>query len=242
MIIDIEQERLLIVSDLHVGNPYSAASRNLGEFFEFARRGRYNVCINGDGFEILQARFASLAADAVGVLQSIRRVTDAGLSVFYVVGNHDIALENFLMAWSGIQITPFLNVVSGSVRIRVEHGHLYDPSFVKSPRMYEWLTRAAGPFLHFYPDVYRIWTSYEEMKQRLKRALRGGKGERSVYHEAARMLLSRGFDVVVFGHTHQQEDVTFEPGLRYLNSGNWVRGGSYVQIESGNIALRRWGD
>jgi UDP-2,3-diacylglucosamine pyrophosphatase LpxH len=242
VIIDIEQERLLVVSDLHVGNPYSLASRNLGEFFEYALRGRYNVCINGDGFEILQARFASLAADSIGVLHGIRRLIDSGLDVFYVVGNHDIALENFLSAWAGIQITPFLNVTSGAARIRVEHGHLYDPSFVKSPRLYEWLTRAAGPFLHFYPDVYHLWTSLEIAKQQVRRALRGGKGERSVYHEAARMLLRRGFDVVVFGHTHQAEDILLEPGRRYLNSGNWVRGGTFVEIESGRIALRRWGD
>src|SRR5687768_8403945 len=102
VIIDIQQERLVVVSDLHVGNPYSAASRNLGGFLEDALRRGYNVCINGDGFEILQARFASLAADSVGVLRALRRLVDAGRSVFYVVGNHDIALENFLSAWSGI--------------------------------------------------------------------------------------------------------------------------------------------
>jgi UDP-2,3-diacylglucosamine hydrolase len=242
VIIDTDQERLLVVSDLHVGNPYSSASRNLGEFFEFAESGRYNVCINGDGFEILQARFASLAADSVGVLHGIRRLIDSGLDVFYVVGNHDIALENFLTAWSGIQITPFLNVTSGQARIRIEHGHLYDPSFVRSPRFYEWITRAAGPFLHIYPDVYRIWTAYEGAKQEVKRALRGGKGERSVYHEAAQMLLLRGFDVVVFGHTHQSEDIVFESGRRYVNSGNWVRGGTFVEIDRGQVALRRWGE
>lgn len=230
----------MIVSDLHVGNPYSAASRNLGGFFEYARRERYNVCINGDGFEILQASFASLAADAVGVLKSIRSLIEAGLSVFYVVGNHDIALENFITAWSGIQITPFLNVSSGIERIRVEHGHLYDPSFVRSPRFYEWMTRAAGPLLHLYPDVYRLWTSYEDMKQRVKLSFRGGKGESSIYHEAARMLLSRGFDVVIFGHTHRSEDLTFEPGRRYVNSGNWVRGGTFVEIDHGKVALRQW--
>ena len=43
MIIDTLQERLVVVSDLHVGNPYSAASRNLGEFFEDALRRGYNV-------------------------------------------------------------------------------------------------------------------------------------------------------------------------------------------------------
>jgi UDP-2,3-diacylglucosamine pyrophosphatase LpxH len=242
VIIDTLQERLLVVSDLHVGNPYSAATRNLGQFFEFAESGRYNVCINGDGFEILQARFASLAAESATVLRGIRRLIDSGLTVLYVVGNHDIALENFLTAWSGIEITPFLNVTSGQRRIRIEHGHLYDPSFVKSPRMYEWLTRAAGPFLHFYPDVYRLWTRYEVVRHRAKLLLAGDKGSRSVYHEAAQMLLARGFDAVVFGHTHQAEDVTFGSQGRYLNCGNWVRGGSFVEIDHGQVNLRRWGD
>lgn len=240
MIIETTQERLLVVSDLHVGNPFSAATRTLGDFFEFAESGRYNLCINGDGFEILQARFASLAAESAGVLRGIRRLLERGLCVFYVVGNHDIALENFLSVWSGISITPFLNVVSGDARIRIEHGHLYDPSFVKSPRLYEWLTSAAGPLLHFYPDVYRLWASYEGARQRVKQLLSPRERWPSVYHEAAEMLLRRGFDAVVFGHTHQSEDVRIGELGRYLNSGTWVRGGSYVEIDRGQLALRRW--
>lgn len=242
MIIDTVQDRLLVVSDLHVGNPYSAATRSLGQFFEFAENGRYNVCINGDGFEILQARFASLATESAGVLRAIRRLIERGLSVLYVVGNHDIALEHFLTAWSGIHITPFLNVSSGGARIRIEHGHLYDPSFMQNPRLYEWLTRAAGPFLHFYPDVYRLWTGYENACQRARRLFRAAGAERNVYHEAAEMLIRRGFDAVVFGHTHQSEDVTLASGGRYLNCGTWVRGGSFVEIDHGQVSLRRWGD
>jgi UDP-2,3-diacylglucosamine pyrophosphatase LpxH len=242
VIIDTVQERLLVVSDLHVGNPYSTATRTLGEFFEFAESGGYNLCINGDGFEILQARFASLATESAGVLRGIRRLIERGLSVLYVVGNHDIALENFLSAWSGIQITPFLNVTSGNARIRIEHGHLYDPSFVQNPRLYELLTRAAGPLLHFYPDVYRLWSNFEDARYRARQLLRLGKGQSSVYHEAAEMLLSRGFDMVVFGHTHHPEDISIASGGRYLNSGTWVRGGTFVEIDHGQVALRRWGD
>jgi UDP-2,3-diacylglucosamine pyrophosphatase LpxH len=240
MIIDTEQERLIVVSDLHIGNPFSTASHHLDHFFEYASRHRFNVCINGDGFEILQASFASLAFDSVGVLQQIRRLLDAGLEVFYVVGNHDIVLEHFLSAWSGIHITPFLNVVSGDQRIRVEHGHLYDPSFVKSPRAYEWLTRAAGPLLHVYPDVYRVWSAYESLKRRLQVWRGGALVEQNVYYEAAAMLLRRGFDAVIFGHTHAPEDVELEPGQRYVNSGTWVRGGTFVEVEHGALTLRAW--
>ena len=38
MIIDTEQERLLVVSDLHVGNPYSAATRTLKSIYRIAKR------------------------------------------------------------------------------------------------------------------------------------------------------------------------------------------------------------
>jgi UDP-2,3-diacylglucosamine pyrophosphatase LpxH len=242
VIIDTQQERLLVVSDLHVGNPFSTASSNLVSFFQYAREQRANVCINGDGFEILQARFASLASESAGVLREIRGLLERRLSVFYVVGNHDIALESFFTVWSGLEITPFLNVTSGGQRIRIEHGHLYDPSFVRSPRFYEWATRMAGPLLHVYPDVYRLWTSYETARHRIRAALAGKDQGKSVYHESARMLLRRGFDVVIFGHTHRSEDVTFEPGERYVNSGNWVRGGTFVDIHAGQVTLRRWGD
>lgn len=242
MIIETTQQRLLIISDLHVGNPFSRAGRSLGAFFDFARQQRFNVCINGDGFEILQASFAALANDSVDVLNRIHAHLEAGLRVFYVVGNHDIVLENFLTNWSNIEITPFLNVTSGALRVRVEHGHLYDPSFVRHPGLYEFMTRLAGPLLRIYPDVYRVWSIYEDACQWVRSRGSTKLSERSVYYEAADMLLRRGFDVVVFGHTHKPEDVTLGESRRYINAGNWVRGGSYVRLLDGQIDLLTWPD
>jgi UDP-2,3-diacylglucosamine hydrolase len=240
MLIEVQEQRLLVVSDMHVGNPFSEARRALGGFFDFARRERFNVCINGDGFEILQASFATLAHDSVDVLGRIRAHIDAGLRVYYVVGNHDIILEQFLQRWSGIEITPFLNVSVGGKRIRIEHGHLYDPSFVRSPGFYEFITRLAGPFLRIYPDVYRLWTVWENFWQRLRSFRSKSLVQQSVYYQAADMLLSRGFDIVVFGHTHKPEDVVLGDQRRYINSGNWVRGGTYVEITEECIELRQW--
>ena len=147
MIVDATLKRALVVSDLHIGNPFSDASRSFGSFLEYAERERFHVCINGDGLEILQTSFANLASDASDVIRRIRALIARGLSVYYVVGNHDIVLEHYLESWADIRICPFLNLRSGGRRIRVEHGHLYDPFFVNHPRLYESLTRAAGPLL-----------------------------------------------------------------------------------------------
>lgn len=240
MLIETREQRLIVVSDLHVGNPFSRARQTIGAFLDYARRERFNLCINGDGFEILQASFSSLAHDSVGILTQVRAHLDAGLKVYYVVGNHDIVLEGFLRKWQGIAITPFLNVNVGSLRVRVEHGHLYDPWFVRSPALYEALTKFAGIFVRFCPDIYRLWSYWERLWQRLHALNSRNLVDRDVYYQAADLLLSRGFDVVVFGHTHNAEDVQLGEGRRYINSGNWVRGGSFVEICGSNIELKHW--
>ena len=238
MSIDATLDRVLVVSDLHIGNPFSEASRSFGRFLDHAERERFHVCINGDGLEILQTSFANLANDASEVIRRVRSLLARGLSVYYVVGNHDIVLEHYLESWAEIRICPFLNLRSGDRRIRVEHGHLYDPFFVGHPRLYEALTRAAGPLLRVYPDVYKLWSAFENLKDRRARHTDGA--EQSAYHAAAEMLLRRGFDAVVFGHTHRAEQVEIAPGQLYVNSGNWMHGGTYVEIVEGNVELRTW--
>jgi len=230
---------MVVISDLHIGNPFSQARRKLEAFFTHCRRERFDLCINGDGFEILQASFATLARDSLNILMQFRAFAEEGLRVIYVVGNHDIALENLLAATNEYFICPFLNLNSGDQRIRIEHGHLYDPSFVRNPVMYEVLTRAAGPLLHLYPDVYKLWSRYQDVKDRFSRPRDDGK-KASVYYDAADMLLSRGFDAVVFGHTHQAERVELSRGGLYVNSGTWMQGGNYVEIIDGNVELRTW--
>ena len=42
------------------------------------------------------------------------------------------------------------------------------------------------------------------------------------YLDAAKDLAGRGFDYVVFGHTHLARDVSLAGGARYLNSGTWA--------------------
>jgi len=241
MQIETASERMIVISDLHIGNPFSTAKRKLGQFLRHCSDEGYDLCINGDGFEILQASFGVLARDSIGVLADLRDLMRAGRRVFYVIGNHDIALEHLLQSTYAQQISPFLNVLSGGQRIRVEHGHLYDPSFIKHPLFYEALTRAAGPLLHVYPDAYRAWSGYQRWKDRWTRERAKSHLEASVYYEAADRILRRGFDTVIFGHTHKAEAVEMGDGKRYINSGNWLRGENYVEIDRGAVTLKRWG-
>jgi UDP-2,3-diacylglucosamine pyrophosphatase LpxH len=232
VIIDAEEDRLLVISNLHLGNPTSTARTRLVEFLDYARITNTSVCINGDGFEMLQTSFSRLSADAVPVLNALRRLMRDGNRVYYLVGNHDISLEHFLEDWLFTQIAPFLNLRSGDARIRIEHGHLYDPWFVRYPKSYEYGARVLGLALLVHPDVY---SAYATVQTRAAARRKGDPPD----EVAAEMLLARGFDTVIFGHTHNARDVQLANG-HYVNSGNWLRGSSYVEIDNGKVELKKW--
>ena len=219
-------------------------------FLDHIRDTGASVCINGDGFDMLQTSFSRLAADAIPVLNRLKALQADGRNIYYVVGNHDIVLEHFLEEWSLCRLSPFLNLRSGDRRIRIEHGHLYDPFFAQNPKLYEIATRVARYVLFAVPDTYQLWATGKRLQDaRRRRVDRAGTADGtghqqisllgSPYHEAASMILRRGFDAVVFGHTHCAEMVTLPEGL-YVNSGNWLSDATYVEITNGELVLRRW--
>ncbi|MCB9024969.1 MAG: UDP-2,3-diacylglucosamine diphosphatase [Bdellovibrionaceae bacterium] len=239
MITSIQSNRMVVISDLHLGNPFSQIRRQVIAFLRWAAKNKYDICINGDGLEIAQASFRKIAVEVPEFLRALGEIQRQGQNVYYVTGNHDIVLEHFLEDWGVMKVTPFLNVDSGTSRIRIEHGHIYDPFFVKYPVMYEVLTHFAGYLLKLHPALYKLWIGFEKWKSKIRAKRTGIVGEPPSYFEAATELSRRGFDAIIFGHTHHPGVKVLEHGL-YINSGSWMLSNHYVNIENGKAELRNW--
>lgn len=231
---------MVVISDLHLGNPFSNAKKKVVPFLKWAARHGFDICINGDGLEIVQANFSKVAFEVPEFFRILREVKNRGGEIYYISGNHDIALEHFLEDWGVMKVSPFLNVASGDRRIRVEHGHIYDPFFVKHPILYETLTHLAGYLLKVHPQVYRLWISFERLKSRLRARRTGVLGEPPTFRDAAIELSRRGFDAVVFGHTHHPGTSRLENGATYFNGGSWMLKPHFVIIEKGTVSLQVW--
>jgi UDP-2,3-diacylglucosamine pyrophosphatase LpxH len=240
MLTKIESEKLVVISDLHLGNPFSKAKHEIGQFLRWAAAQGFDICINGDGLEIAQASFRTIAKDVPEVFQILSSISKKGRKTYYVVGNHDIVLEHFLEDWGAFKVAPFLNLKSGDCRIRIEHGHLYDPRFVKNPELYEFLTWVGGLFLNISPSFYRSWIWWEKKKSLMRAKKTGILGEPPEFREAALELVRRGFDTVILGHTHHAGRVDLGNGKQYLNSGSWLLGTHYIEIIQGKATLKIW--
>lgn len=243
MKVEVREDRLLVISDLHLGSPSFETRRRISAFLDHVAESDYALCINGDGLEVAQSSFSKLVREGPEVLQHVTRLFESGTRVYYVVGNHDIVLEHFAESWGPLRVAPFLNVRSGDKRIRIEHGHLYDPFFANFPRLYELGTRGVGLLLKAWPNLYRLWLRVERLlwSPRRRRNGMGIPGEPRAFAEAARGIARRGFDAVCFGHTHHPGRVVLEDGTVYANSGTWIAHPTLLRIDRGKVTLERWG-
>ena len=240
MITSATADKLLVISDIHLGNPFSKNQDDAIHFLRWAGKNGFDICINGDGLEIAQASFHKLALELPDSIRVLKELKKMGRTVYYVVGNHDIALEHFLEDWGALKVSPFLNVTSRDKRIRIEHGHLYDPFFVKHPELYEILTRFAGMFLKIHPKLYLLWIYFEKFKAYLRAKRTGIIGEPPQFAEAARELSRRGFDTIIFGHTHHRGEIQLPDGKQYFNSGSWMISSHYLEIIDGMVQTKLW--
>ncbi|MCA9047291.1 MAG: metallophosphoesterase [Planctomycetaceae bacterium] len=250
MITNIREDRLLVVSDTHLGNPMFNARRQFVEFLRYACANDWNVCINGDGVDIVQTTIARLSRDLSECAGQLRAFTARGLRVYYTVGNHDISLEHFLDDWDIIKVVPFLNVKSGDKRIRIEHGHLYDESFVNYPRIYRFSEILGGILLRIHPKLYRALEMSKPVVEGIGSMFRKSGAERQdrtgsipneppSFQPRAEEIATHGFDYVLFGHTHFEGEVRLNCGATYINTGSWLFEPHFAQIENGDVALRK---
>jgi UDP-2,3-diacylglucosamine pyrophosphatase LpxH len=247
----VREERMLVVSDVHVGNSLHRPRRLLMQFVRFALGHEYAICVNGDGLDIAQLSLARLNADLTPSIGIFSRFKGPERKIYYTVGNHDIALEHFLSDMGRMMVVPFLNVLSGDKRIRVEHGHTYDSMFLRFPRLYFLFTMigrlAIGVSAEFYDAIHKINLRFINFSEWVlggfgrgddrpkNKNITGIEGERECFGEAAQEVGVRGFDAIVFGHTHLPGSAELANGVRYYNTGAWLTEPWCVAIDHGRI-------
>jgi UDP-2,3-diacylglucosamine pyrophosphatase LpxH len=247
----VREERLLVISDVHMGNRLLQTRRPFREFVQYALDHDYSICLNGDGIDLAQMSLSRLMSDLTPSLGLFPQFGQKGATIYYTVGNHDIALEHFLTDVGQMKVVPFLNVLSGDRRIRVEHGHMYDAMFLKFPRLY-FAFMMIGRFAILvgpkaYDMMHRINLAIIGTTEWILARFGAGKtedageagdalaGERECFRKGAENIGVRGFDAVLFGHTHLPGSREFEHNVKYYNTGAWFSTPYCVAIDHGRI-------
>lgn len=237
----------IFISDVHLKDGTGLKTRLVIRFLEEVACHFDTIYILGDLFDVWPGTRGYFIKHYRPVIQSMKHLTDQGVQIHYVEGNHDFRLGSFFSDTLGITIHPDHHIESWNGRtIFMTHGdHI--------PKV-QWYNRCLRSVLrndlfHFSlkalpsATVFRLGSRWSNLSRKMGSYGReeADKQVRSFYRSNAEVLFNQGYDVVLMGHTHLPDDyVQKENGRarRYINTGDWVRNFTYVEFDGVDFSIK----
>jgi UDP-2,3-diacylglucosamine hydrolase len=232
--------RDVFLADAHLLRPSDANYQRLLQFLEEQRGEIRTLYLLGDIFEFWVGYRHVVFAPYVPVLESLRRLREAGTEIVYVEGNHDFHMGNYFRDTLGCRVLPDGGAIElGGRRVYLGHGDLANPR----DRGYRLLRRLLrGPLLRYMirllpPD----WTW--GIAQWAGRRSRRGNPDRQrrwnpedILRQHASLRFEEGHQVVITGHFHHPLLRVNSQGT-LLALGDWIEQYSFATFENGAFRL-----
>jgi UDP-2,3-diacylglucosamine hydrolase len=231
------------VADAHLGfgsrDEELTKEKSLVQFLHRVADTAESLYILGDLFNFWFEYASVIPRKHIRILLALRELTDRGVDVHYLAGNHDFWLGDFFPHDLGVRVyTEPIDVTIDGKRFWISHGD----GLMKKDRGYRLLKRVLRNPLSvrlyglLHPDLAFGTAAFFAKLSRKHPAF---PDRDSDYIEAAEEKFNQGFDCVVLAHTHsplfREKD-----GHTYVNTGDWMRYFTYAVFEKGKMTLERW--
>ncbi len=242
------EQKLVIVADAHLpldGRP--GAELRLKRFNALLDKHQQDTAVwvlLGDIFDFWYEWIHVVPKRAFPLLHRLRSLVDQGAQVHLFAGNHDFRITGFLEKEVGltVHLDEWAATVDGR-RIFFHHGDGMASKDVGYRRMKwvfrkSWMQQIFGTIIH--PDLAMKIANLASRKgyKKKERSIEERRPILAQYEKRARRILSNGFDLVVFGHTHNAANIHYPEGW-YHNPGSFDDDYAYSVIEGGLPQGRR---
>ena len=229
----------IFLSDVHLRDSDSVKTKLVIRFLQEVASQFEDIYILGDLFDVWPGTNAFLVQHFDSVLQALKCLVDRGHHLHYVEGNHDFRLGGYFSKELRIKVHPEMHEETwNGKRVLMMHGDLGNPRDLS----YRLLRKALrADILHLamkvIPDdfIFDVGLKSSRFSRGYQKKLpRNEAGIRQVYCRTAEKKFSKGYDVVLMGHTHLPDDVTTVIGnrsCRYINIGDWVQHFTYLEFD-----------
>ncbi len=244
-----KKELIYFISDAHLGIPNHARSlereKKLVQLLELAASEATEIFLLGDIFDFWFEYRTVVPKGFVRLLGKIAEITDAGIPVHYFTGNHDMWIFRYFTQELGVIMhnKPIERVFDNKLFF-IGHGDGLGPG----DSGYKLLKRVFACrwcqflFSWLHPDIGASVALYFSKKSRLANA---SKDEVFLGEEKERLITFcresvklKPYKYFVFGHRHLPLEFEIEPGIKYINTGDWVKNYSYAVFSHGELSLK----
>ncbi len=229
---------IYFLSDFHLGTPNPAASlereKKVIRFLDSIAASAKEIFIVGDMFEFWYEYKYVVPKGYVRILGKLATLTDAGIKIYFFVGNHDMWMRTYFQKEMNIPVyfEP-KEFIFNDTTFLVGHGDGLGPGdkkykFLKKifrNPVCQWLFGLVPAGIgmgaaHYFSNRSRAATPVDE------KHFMGEEKEWLVTY-CREVLQQKHYDYFVFGHRHLPIDFDLGNNSRYINIGDWITNFTY---------------
>jgi UDP-2,3-diacylglucosamine hydrolase len=235
----------LFISDIHLGLRSKVEEKQkenlLIKFLQFAKGNCDELFILGDLFDYWFEYKHVYQKGFFRTLSSLHDLTERGIKIHYIIGNHDFMHRDFFEKEIGVKLyeKDIETELNGS-RFYLAHGD----GLVKNDLGYKILKKVLRnklvqkAYAIIHPDLGIPLASHTSKSSR-DYTSKKDYGEEDGLFVFAKKKIDAGFDFVLLGHFHQRRFKQYKDGF-YINLGSWLDEPCYGIYQNNKFEIIDW--
>lgn len=246
-----KDKRIYFASDNHLGAPGQAESRPREKLFvqwlDGIKVDAGAIFLLGDLFDFWFEYKTVVPKYFTRTLGKLAELSDAGVPIYYFVGNHDLWMDGYFE--EELHITVFHKPQQFSFNdtsFFIGHGDGLGPNDKGYKRMKKIFTNPLAKwfFRWLHPDLGVKLAQYLSVKNKL---ISGdgdiqflGADKEWLVSYSKRKLEQQHYDYFVFGHRHLPLEIALNEKSTYVNLGDWITYFTYAVFDGKKLSLHNY--
>ena len=244
-------KRIYFLSDFHLGAPNAASSlereKIIVRFLDEIKKDASEIFLVGDMFDFWYEYLKVVPKGYVRLLGKLGELSDAGISMHFFVGNHDMWMKDYFKKELNIPVyfepkeferngKKFL-IGHGDGLGPGDHGYKRLKKLFRNP-VSKWLFGILPPMAGMSLANYLSRRSRVQTGSSEEIFLGEDKEWLLIY--CKEVLTKKNIDFFVFGHRHLAIDYRLSETSRYINLGDWIRYYTYAVFDGEKLELKSY--
>ncbi len=244
-------KKIYFASDNHLGAPGQTESRPREKLFvqwlDDIKIDAGAIFLLGDLFDFWFEYKTVVPKYFTRTLGKLAELSDAGIPIYYFVGNHDLWMDGYFE--EELHITVFHKPQQFSFNdtsFFIGHGDGLGPHDKGYKRMKKVFTNPVAKwfFRWLHPDLGVKLAQYLSVKNKL---ISGdgdiqflGEDKEWLVSYSKRKLEQQHYDYFVFGHRHLPLEIALNEKSTYVNLGDWITYFTYAVFDGKKLSLHKY--
>ena len=243
------KNKIYFASDFHLGVPTHEDSlrreKVIVNWLESIKEDAKSIYLLGDIFDFWFEYKTVVPKGFVRLLGKLAQLTDSGIKIHIIKGNHDMWMYDYLPKEVGLSIVEDKIILEeNGKKILLAHGDGLGPGDIGyklikkvfTSTICQWLFARLHPnfgigFAHFWSRKSRI-ANQENPEPFL------GEEKEWLVSYCKRKQAENPIDYFIFGHRHLPLEIDIDAASKYINLGDWIHHHSYGVFDGETLMLK----